>query len=102
MYFANQAGILEFNGTEWSLYPLDNNADGRSLLCAADNRRIYVGGVNEFGYLEPDAAGCLQYTNLSLQIPRNEMGVGNVWKIYEADNTVYFCGDYMITRCIFH
>jgi len=98
MYFANKAGILEFNGIEWRLYPFDNSSDGRSLLCAADNRRIYVGGVNEFGYLEPDEVGHLQYTNLSLQISRGEMNVGNVWKIYEVDNAVYFCGDYLLVR----
>jgi len=98
MYFANKAGILEFNGIEWALYPFDNSSDGRSLLCAADNRRIYMGGINEFGYLEPDETGRLQYTNLSAQIPHSAMNVGNVWKIYEIDNTVYFCGDNLVIR----
>ncbi|MCL1974510.1 MAG: hypothetical protein FWG54_06830 [Bacteroidetes bacterium] len=98
MYFANKAGILEFNGTAWNLYPFDNSSDGRSLLCAADNRRIYVGGINEFGYLQPDETGALQYVNLSVQIPRGAMTVGNVWKIYEIDDAVYFCGDNLLVR----
>ena len=96
IYFANKAGILEFNGLAWTLYPFDNSADGRSLLFSADNRRLYVGSINEFGYLEPDETGILQYTNLSVNMPREEMNIGNVWKIYEVDNTIYFCGDHMV------
>lgn len=59
IYFANKAGILEYNGITWNLYPFDNHSDGRSVLCAADNRRIYTGGVSEFGYLGSPVKFCV-------------------------------------------
>ena len=47
MYFANNEGLLEFDGLAWNLFPLPNKTILRSILIK-DNL-IYGGGQNEFG-----------------------------------------------------
>ena len=48
MYFANNEGLLSFDGTYWSLYPLPNKTIVRSVMISKDNK-IYVGGQDEIG-----------------------------------------------------
>lgn len=50
MYFGNNRGLLQFDGTEWELIPLPQNKIARSILVV--NNRIYVGSFEEFGYFE--------------------------------------------------
>ena len=56
MYFANNEGLLTFDGVYWRTYPLPNKTKVRSMEIGADNR-IYIGGENEFGYFTPDQQG---------------------------------------------
>ena len=100
MYFANKMGVLEFNGRDWNLYPLNNNNDTRSLFYSRKEQRIYVGGINEFGYLAPDASGKMDYH--CLQDPQSSSGYsfGNIWNIFEIDNSLYFCEDYAVIKYI--
>jgi signal transduction histidine kinase/DNA-binding response OmpR family regulator len=70
MYFANNAGVLEYDGRTWRLIELPSRLDVRWLL--KDPRgssspfagRIYVGASGDFGYLAPDANGQLQFRSL--------------------------------------
>lgn len=70
MYFANNAGVLEYDGRTWRLIELPSRLDVRWLL--KDPRgssspfagRIYVGATGDFGYLAPDATGQLQFRSL--------------------------------------
>ena len=43
MYFANNKGLLEYDGTNWSVYPI-HNAKMRAVKAGKDGR-IYVGGL---------------------------------------------------------
>ncbi|MFY7839013.1 MAG: hypothetical protein ACOVP7_02005, partial [Lacibacter sp.] len=43
IYFANNEGLLSFDGRYWNLYPLPNRTIVRSVEIGSDNR-IYVGG----------------------------------------------------------
>ena len=98
MYFGNKMGILEFNGRDWELYAMNNRIDVRSLMKSEDNKRIYAGGVNEFGYLEPEANGKMKYHCLSSEMPLEEIVFGNVWNIFEMDQVIYFCADKSVVR----
>ena len=44
MYFANNKGLLEFDGSMWHTYTLPGNAKVRSVY--ADGRTIYIVGIN--------------------------------------------------------
>jgi signal transduction histidine kinase/DNA-binding response OmpR family regulator len=63
MYFANNAGVLEYDGRSWRLIDLPSHLDVRSLLKDARGR-IYAGATGDFGYLDPDVAGQFQFHSL--------------------------------------
>lgn len=96
MYFANKSGVLQYDGTYWKLFPLREGGVVRSLHVSRESGRIYVGGVDEFGYLAPEATGEMAYHCLSETY--GEGPFGNVWYIYEIDRIVYFCCDHKIIK----
>src|ERR1700687_2397344 len=49
LYFANNNGLLTFDGNYWKIYPLPNKAAIKSVAID-DSGRIYVGGHDEIGY----------------------------------------------------
>lgn len=100
MYFANKMGVLEFNGRNWNLYSLNNGTDTRSLYHSKKDNRIYTGGINEFGYLEPDASGKMYYHCLWDPSNPSVQAFGNIWNIYEIDNTLYFCEDHTVIKYV--
>lgn len=100
VYFANKNGMLQFDGNVWSVLPLNNLSDVRSVLPSATQKRIYVGGINEFGYYEPETDGALGYHCMSDTLDGSFRYLGNVWGIHEGDNIVYFQGDSRVVKCI--
>jgi DNA-binding CsgD family transcriptional regulator len=89
MWFANNAGLLEFDGSHWRLHPLGNGTIVRSVQVGSDER-IYVGGQGDFGYFEPDARGQMQYRSLKSHIPEAERQFSDVWDIVSRDEGVFF------------
>ncbi len=93
VYFANKNGMLQFDGSSWNLFPLHNHSDVRSVFPSAVEKRIYVGGINEFGYFSPEVGGQLAYTCMSDSLSDTERFIGNIWRIHENDNILYIQGD---------
>lgn len=88
IYFANNIGLLEFNGVVWQHYPLPNGAIVRAVN--AKGNTIYTGGFAEFGYWQADAFNRLQYTSLSKRLPPKDIEDEEVWKIVFFDHWVLF------------
>ena len=88
LYFANTGGILEYDGTSWRTLTI-RNVIVRSL--AVDNTgKIYVGGVNEIGYLAPDSIGQLRLVSLLDSFENDQKNFSHVWKTYSTEEGVYF------------
>ncbi|MDR1200052.1 MAG: transcriptional regulator [Tannerellaceae bacterium] len=100
IYLGNQKGLLEYNGNDWNLYPVDNQNDVRSVHISKRENRIYAGGDGEFGYFEPDHTGRLIYTRLSGEVIANHHLSGGYWGIYEIDNLIYYVSDRHIIKQI--
>lgn len=90
MYFANNKGLLEYDGVYWNLYPMPHTAKMRSLKIGKDNH-VYVGAQKEFGYFTPNDMGGMKYHSLSEKI--NPQTVSNIWNIHIINNKVYYQGD---------
>ncbi|WP_321333887.1 transcriptional regulator [uncultured Bacteroides sp.] len=95
MYFANNKGLLEFDGDEWDTYSI-NNAKTRAVKAGNDGK-IYVGGMGQFGYFVPNRLGGLDYVCLSDSISK-QTDIGVIWNIHIAGGRVYFQSD----RSIFY
>lgn len=89
MYFGNDEGILEYDGIRWKLYYVKNETSVKSLG-KDSNGRIYVGAIDELGYLEPNSLGKLEYVSLVNQLDTNLRSFNEVWKIHVTSDGVYF------------
>jgi len=88
VYGANNKGLLEYNGSEWKVYPTHNESIMRSVNVIGD--RIYTGCYMNFGYWERDTSGMLHYVpwsdNLSIEIIEDEQ----FWNIMAYQDWVIF------------
>nr|NQU88888.1 hypothetical protein [Bacteroidota bacterium] len=88
-YFANNDGVLEFDGMNWRNFPLPSGAVVRSILAAGDGK-IYAGGYNEFGYFEANASGQLTFHSLQGSIDERLRDFDEVWRIYDILEGIVF------------
>ncbi len=98
VYFANKNGMLQYDGNEWSRFIMNNLSDVRSVLPSQSQKRIFVGGINEFGYFSAGMDGQLIYTCMSDSLEEAERSIGNIWSIYENDNIMYMLGDSRVLK----
>ncbi|MEO9210348.1 MAG: triple tyrosine motif-containing protein [Ginsengibacter sp.] len=89
MYFANNEGLITFDGNYWKVYPLPNKTITRSLAIDDDDR-IYVGGQGEIGFFSPDEKGILKYTSLINRIPKEQNIFADIWKIEIFHKSIFF------------
>lgn len=89
VYFANNEGLLSFDGKNWKIYPLPNKTIVRSVEIGGDNK-IYVGGQDELGYFSPDGTGTLVYHSLTNLIPTKHRSFEDVWDIIAYDKSIFF------------
>lgn len=91
MYFGNTEGVLEYDGKKWRLIKTTNNSIPWSL--AIDSKgTIYVGAVDEFGYLAPNTQGKPVYVSLCSKLKESELHCGDVRDICIVGTTIYFIG----------
>lgn len=86
IYIANSSGLLEFNGSEWNLYPVPNNTIVRAVK-VVDNK-IFIGAYMEVGYWEEDGRGILNYTSLTGKFPQKINDGEQFWHIENIGETV--------------
>ena len=89
MYFANNNGLLEFDGVSWKLYKLPNGTIMRAVFAKNDSL-IYTSGYQEMGYWKRNRTGDLSYH--SLNPPGKNFFTKNeeFWNIASLDHAVYF------------
>jgi AraC family chitin signaling transcriptional activator len=88
VFFANNEGLLEFNGSNWQLYPSPNETIIRSVKVI--NNRIYTGCYMEFGFWTRQSNGRLKYTSLSKTIKDKILNDEQFWNILNYDQWVIF------------
>ena len=87
VYFANDGGLMSFNGLKWQIHPTPNNTILRSIA-ASDNDTIYIGAQGELGYFVPNQSGQLRYTSLLAQVPES-VSIDEVWDLIYHKGTLY-------------
>jgi len=92
MLFANRRGILSFDGQSWNSIPTP--AIPYSLTYNPRDRRVYVGGDDNYGYLARDEKGVYKYFSIS----GDSSSSGIISRIVFTDSTVYFYGEHCISR----
>jgi ligand-binding sensor domain-containing protein len=88
LYFANNEGLLRFDGANWTIFPLENRTILRSLLIQPEG--IYAGGQNEFGIYKADVSKDWVFHSLKDQIPRGYRDFDDVWEIEYHEGAIFF------------
>ncbi|MCB8999391.1 MAG: regulator [Bacteroidales bacterium] len=89
IYSANNIGMLEFDGIEWSFYPSPNASVIRSV--AVDKRnRIFTSGYRELGYWSKDTLGTMNYHSLNDKAEPLFAQNEEFWTILAQGNKTYF------------
>ena len=89
LYFANNDGLLTFDGSYWKTYPLPNKVTIKSLAIDAEGW-VFVGGTDEIGYFSPGPRGILTYHSLKERLPKEARQFADVWDIVIAGGAVFF------------
>jgi len=89
IYFANNSGVLEFDGTSWNTYQVSNRSVVRAVACDK-NGKIYVGAYNEFGYLKMQKNGKKEYKSIASELPQKYKDFGEIWKIFPTESGIIF------------
>ncbi len=98
MYFANNYGLLQYNGSRWNLFENPHSPYIRSL--EVDKKGIiYYGASSDFGMIIPDSIGNLKYFSISKASGVDTLGFNNVWNVHIANGYIYFQAYENIFRC---
>lgn len=96
VYVANFAGLLQFNGEDWKLITTPDISRVTSLGLNPEGT-VFLGGLNEFGFLEVTPNGSLIYKDLTYLITSDaDRNFGEVEKIFVQNNTVCFFSRYHV------
>lgn len=74
MYFANFAGVLEYDGVAWRTIPTENVTRVSALAIDAKGR-VLVGANGEFGYLATDSTGAHRFQSLSTTLKQRPSAI---------------------------
>ena len=87
--FGNNLGLLQFDGSDWTIDKIPGNKTVRSVYVASD-KKIYVGSFQEFGYFQKNKLGELTYYSISDKLKNYKMLNDEIWNILEYDGKIIF------------
>ncbi len=87
LYFANSAGLVEYNGISSRIYQLPFRQGIRSVYINSSGT-IFTGSFEDFGYWECEPEKELIYHSLAqkINIPKND----EIWNTFENGGSVFF------------
>ncbi|HUX97631.1 MAG TPA: SpoIIE family protein phosphatase [Bacteroidales bacterium] len=89
LYFGNAGGLLQYNGNSWSYIPVKNQSLWIKAIAVSDENVIYAGALGEFGYLQTDETGKLNYVSISDQLTGN-LNFSDIIRVWAVKNRVFF------------
>lgn len=90
LYFGNQYGVLEFNGSVWNIVAFPNNKSIVRSIASGPNNKMYVGGQGEIGYFDFSERGQARYYTLNNLIPAKYKNFNVVWEIHATPEGIVF------------
>jgi ligand-binding sensor domain-containing protein/DNA-binding CsgD family transcriptional regulator len=89
MYFANNDGLLVFDGEKWQLHRMPNLSIVRSVY-KSKNGQIYVGAYNDLGKMNMDEIGKPEFISLKKYIPEAYHNFDDIWNINSFEEQLVF------------
>ena len=89
MFFANNDGVLTYDGKRWSLITTPAQSNIRSMAMNNEGK-IFIGALDDLGYLDRQKNGSHIYVSLLDKVKQELHGMGNIWQTHVINNLVYF------------
>jgi len=112
VYFGNDNNlVIRYDGNTWTTIPVKRNTSTIVRAIGSDEYGIiYVGGEDEFGYIEPDSSGNRVYVSLNERIPgaknitgkamgdsamagdaaMSDFAIGNIYSLIVKGSRIYY------------
>ncbi|MDE3741327.1 hybrid sensor histidine kinase/response regulator transcription factor [Maribacter polysaccharolyticus] len=97
IYFANGDGILSFNGASWKLLELPGLVSPNAIV-STKKGTVFLGGIDEIGYLDSDEIGQLSYVSLLSILPEKFHDFNRIRSIYSVADDVFFSSEKYIFK----
>ncbi|AKS43410.1 ligand-binding sensor domain-containing diguanylate cyclase [Wenzhouxiangella marina] len=99
LFLGGSDGVLSYDGRNWTTTRMPNGRFVRSLKHDGD-RRLYVGGYAQFGYIELDAAGEPVFTDLTPPLDSivDADNLADIWKMEVTPEGVFFSALFHLFR----
>ena len=96
LYVGNKDVVLAYDGQSWESI----HTGGSFIRCLAVDAadRIWIGGVDEFGYLEADGLGGRRYISLGEHLPKGMADPLNFFQLKVTSHGVYLITDDLVLR----
>ncbi len=89
LFFANEGGLLRFNGSDWELLKASDFYSVKAVCCIGE--RVYAAGNNNIGYWTKEKTGEFKYTSLLPLLAKSGVKEHGVfWAIASDGKRVYF------------
>ncbi len=89
MYFANNNGLLRFDGLSWDLFQVSSTSPVRSV-CIDKAGIVYVGLDDDFGIYDTGSSGNPTFISLKNKLPDDIPETDIIWKIYDTQYGIVF------------
>ncbi len=96
-HFGNRGCVLEFDGVEWLRIEVPGTTFVRGLALGPDGK-IYVGAVDELGYIEADPLGGKRFVSLRDRLPAEQREFGDIWRTVATPDGVFFAAGRKVFR----
>ncbi len=89
IYIANLNGVIEYDGTFWRLIKIN----GIPTFAKDSDNKIYVGGYNNFGYLEFNKTNGTHFKSLINKLDKDYRDFGQINDLISIDDKIFFYTD---------
>jgi ligand-binding sensor domain-containing protein/DNA-binding CsgD family transcriptional regulator len=89
MYFANNEGLLLFDGVSWKIHRMPNSSIVRSVYINK-NGQIYVGAYNELGKMDVGKNGKTEFRSLKKYLSKDYLNFDDIWNITSFQNQIVY------------
>lgn len=91
MLFANNDGLLVFDGAQWNIYPVPNHSKVRCVFFDSISDRIYVGAYDEIGYFKSESgSGAVRFHSLVKLLPEGNRNFEEAWSVEKVGSNIVF------------
>lgn len=90
LYFANEYGILEFDGNTWCIISGATNRSNIKSLALDKRNRLYAGAQGDLGFVDHTKTDGLYFHSLLDKIPEEHRDFDDVWRIIIHNDQVIF------------